>query len=211
MDGGPIGGSTGDENSEPLPALQAPFPGEGDAFVELSGLPAAASGCGRCAGAGGCVAAASKGNGGTPRFWAASCTPKALSGVRPSSVDLYSCCVILAFCCEFTAEDLIAATVKPIGPNATSIGGGPAGHPAEGVPTGVALSPTESGDDDSLSTSMSSLGAVLLKRPPNVVWKGSECSAQEMRSWRGPSVVSRDVSLPTIGVASGQRSWCPAS
>ena len=211
--GVPIGGSTGDENSEPPPALQAPFPGEGEACVELSGLPAAASVCGRCAGAGGCVAAASKGNGGTPRFWAASCTPKALSGVRPSSVDLHSCCAILASRCEFTAEGLVAATVRPnpFGPNATSIGGGPAGHPAEGVPTGVALSPIESGDDDSLSTSMSSLGAVLLKRPPNVVWKGSECSAQEMRSWRGPSVVSRDVSLPCIGVASGQQSCCPAS
>ena len=167
--------------------------------------------CSSGTGAGGCLAAASKGDGDTPRFWTGSCTPKALSGVRPSSVDLYSCCVILAFCCEFTAEDLIAATVKPIGPDATSIGGGPAGHPAEGVPTGVALSPTESGDGDSLSAPMSSLGAVSLKGLPNVVWKGSECSAQEMRSWRGPSVVSRDVSLPTIGVASGQRSWCPAS
>ena len=179
----------------------------------MSGLPAAASGCGRCAGAGGCVAAASKGNGGTSRFWAASCTPKALSGVRPSSVDLYSCCVLLASRCEFTAEGLVAATVRPnpFGPNATSIGGGPAGHPAEGVPTGVALSPTESGDGDSLSAPMSSLGAVSLKGLPNVVWKGSECSAQEMRSWRGPSVVSRDVSLPCIGVASGQQSCCPAS
>ena len=163
--GVPTGGSTGDENSEPLPALQAPFPGEGEACVELSGLPAAASGCGRCAGAGGCVAAASKGNGGTSRFWAASCTPKALSGVRPSSVDLYSCCVLLASRCEFTADDLNAATVKS-DPFKTSIGGGPAGHPAEGVPTGVALSPTESGDGDSLSAPMSRANVVLGRGSP---------------------------------------------
>ena len=167
--------------------------------------------CSSGTGAGGCLAAASKGDGDTPRFWTGSCTPKALSGVLPSSVDLHSCCAILASRCEFTAADLIAATVKPIGPDATSIGGGPAGHPAEGVPTGVALSPTESGDDDSLSTSMSSLGAVLLKRPPNVVWKGSELTDRLLCCWSRQSVVSRDVSLPTIGVASGQQSWRPAS
>ena len=92
----------------------------------------------------------------------------------------------------------------------TSIGGGPAGHPAEGVPTGVALSPTESGDGDSLSTPMSSLGAVSLKGLPNVVWKGSELTDMQL-CWSRQSVVSRDVSLPTMGVASGQRSWCPAS
>ena len=179
----------------------------------MPGLPVAAAGCGRCTGAGGCVAAASKGNGGTPRFWADSCTPIALSGVRPSSVDLCSCCVLLASRCEFTAEGLVAATVRPnpFGPNATSIGGGPAGHPAEGVPTGVALSPTESGDGDSLSAPMSSLGAVSLKGLPNVVWKGSELTDRQLCCWSRQSVVSRDVSLPTIGVASGQQSCCPAS
>ena len=169
--------------------------------------------CSSRTGAGGCLAAASKGDSDTPRFWTGSCTPKALSGVLPSSVDLHSCCAILASRCEFTAEGLVAATVRPnpFGPNATSIGGGPAGHPAEGVPTGVALSPTESGDGDSLSAPMPPLGALSLSSLPNVVWKGSECSAQEMRSWGGPSVVSRDVSLPCIGVASGQQSCCPAS
>ena len=166
--------------------------------------------CSSGTGAGGCLAAASKGDGGTPRFWTGSCTPKALSGVLPSSVDLYSCCAILASCCGFTADDLIAATVKS-DPFKASIGGGPAGHPAEGVPTGVALSPTESGDGDSLSTPMSSLGAVSLKGLPNVVWKGSELTDRLLCCWSRQSVVSRDVSLPAIGVASGQRSWCPAS
>ena len=83
-----------------------------------------------------------------------------------------ACCVMLAPCGELTAGDLIAATVKPnpSGSNKTSIGGEPAGSPAEGVPAGVALSPTESGDDDFLSTSMPPLGSVLLPSLPNVVW-----------------------------------------
>ena len=124
-----------------------------------------------------------------------------------------ACCVMLAPGGELTAGDLVAATAKsnPFGSNETSIGGGPAGRPAEGVPTGVATSPVESGDGDSLSAPMPPLGALSLSSLPNVVWKGSECSAQEMRSWRGSSVVSRDVSLPCVGVASGQRSCCPAS
>ena len=42
------------------------------------------------------------------------------------------------------------------------------------------------------------------------VWKGSELTDRQ-RCWSRQSVVSRDVSLPTIGVASEQQSWCPAS
>ena len=42
------------------------------------------------------------------------------------------------------------------------------------------------------------------------LWKGSELADMRRRRSR-QSVVSRDVSLPAIGVASGQRSWRPAS
>ena len=80
---------------------------------------------------------------------------------------------MLASCCEFTAAGLIAAAVKPIpsGFGETSVGGELAGSPAEGVPADVALFPTESGDDDPLSTSMPPLSSVLLASSlPNVVW-----------------------------------------
>ena len=128
--------------------------------------------CGSGTGAGGCPAAVSRGDGDTPRFWAGSRTPKASSDVRPSSVD-WCCCAILASRCEFTAAGLIAATVKPnpFGSSEASVGGELAGSSAESISAGVAPSPTESGDDDFSSTSMSPLGSLLLaSSPPNVVW-----------------------------------------
>ena len=45
---------------------------------------------------------------------------------------------------------------------------------------------------------------------PWALWKGSEWQDRQLR-WSRQSVVSRDVSLPSIGVASGQQSCCPAS
>ena len=75
---------------------------------------------------------------------------------------------------EFTAAGLIAATVKPdpFGSVKASVGGELAGSLAEGIPAGIAPSPTEPGGDDLSSTSMPPLGSVLLPSLPNVVWKG---------------------------------------
>ena len=170
---GPAGGSTREKPAFVLPPLQAPSPGEGEACV-VPGAPD----CGSGTGAGGCPAADGRGDGegDTPRFWAGSHTPKASSDVRPSSVD-WCCCAILASRCEFTAAGLIAATVKPdpSGSVKASVGGEPAGSSAESIPAGVALSPTEPGDDDLSSTSMPPLGSVLLPSLPNA-WCGRDWS-----------------------------------